>query len=168
MLKSIHGLKTKKLVHRDFKNGNILLEGKKAFLTDFDLMQHSTKERGDIMGTLHYVSAEALTGEPLDYRNDLYSWTVCLAEGIGYLDINRFNGDTWRQVLGKITNEDYLPKKSDKRLRHIPQELVSPLREVLANGLSQYRDGRSLGYITEIFNDQDISYYINLANKLPD
>jgi len=172
ILRSIHGLKEKKLVHRDFKNANILLQENKAFLTDFDLMQHeyAAINKEAVMGTTPYKSIEALQGELLDYRTDLYSWTVCLAEAVGFLNPNRYDETTpviEEAVLNEIMNKEYLPKISDKRLRHLPGELIHPLKEVLANGLSPFRDMRKLDYITAIFNDPTISYYIDLANKAP-
>ena len=168
MLRSINGLKEKKIVHKDFKNRNIIIDGENAFLTDFYLMQHEnagTKSR--IVGTPIYMSTEALRNEPLDFRADLYSWAVCLAEAVGYLDLSRYDHLTTRLhppiVLKDICDEDYLPLENDKKLRHLPGELIPPITDILKNGLSPSKEERDLNLILGIFEESSISDYILLA-----
>jgi serine/threonine protein kinase len=67
------------LIHRDVKPGNVLIDGRHAYLTDFGL----TKERlasdtqltrsGEVVGTTHYLAPEQVEGRPLDGRADNYA-----------------------------------------------------------------------------------------------
>ena len=71
------------VVHRDVKPDNILLErvSGRTLVTDFGIAHHSAitdegarlTRDGHILGTLHYMSPEQVSGEPLDGRSDLYS-----------------------------------------------------------------------------------------------
>jgi serine/threonine-protein kinase len=67
------------LIHRDVKPANVLIEGRRAFLTDFGLTkrldgQHTQLTRaGDVVGTIHYVAPEQIEGNPVSARSDVYS-----------------------------------------------------------------------------------------------
>jgi CheY-like chemotaxis protein len=67
------------LVHRDVKPANVLIEGRRAFLTDFGLTKRlattntALTRAGDVVGTIHYVAPEQIEGRPVDARADLYS-----------------------------------------------------------------------------------------------
>jgi serine/threonine-protein kinase len=67
------------LIHRDVKPANVLIEGRRAFLTDFGLTKRLETENtaltraGDVVGTIHYVAPEQIEGRPVDARADLYS-----------------------------------------------------------------------------------------------
>ena len=163
MLRSIKRLREKKLVHRDFKNSNILIEGKNAFLTDFDLMQHKNAITGSrIVGTAIFMSTEVLRAEPLDFRADLYSWAVCLAEGVGYLNPMRYSDSrlSLSKVMDDICDKDYLPKEEDKRLKHLPEELIRPITYILKSGLNPNREKRDIDMILSIFKEPGISDYL--------
>ena len=75
----------KGIVHRDIKSENIMLRTDGiAQVMDFGLaklrgMSRLTKE-GSTVGTTAYMSPEALQGQDLDYRTDLYSLGVVLFE----------------------------------------------------------------------------------------
>ena len=74
-----------KIIHRDLKPANVLLaEDGTAQLTDFGVAHFGAKERvtetGTTVGTLDYLSPEALNGEEVDPRSDIWAFGVLLYE----------------------------------------------------------------------------------------
>ncbi|MCU0480748.1 MAG: protein kinase [Anaerolineae bacterium] len=74
-----------KIVHRDLKPANILIaDDGTPRLTDFGVAQLSDKSRvtrtGAVVGTLNYLSPEALNGDPIDERTDIWAFGVMLYE----------------------------------------------------------------------------------------
>jgi serine/threonine protein kinase len=66
------------LVHRDFKPGNVLLDGDRALLTDFGLSKllgSNTRltAPGRMVGTAQYLSPEQIRGEQVTPRTDVYA-----------------------------------------------------------------------------------------------
>jgi serine/threonine-protein kinase len=67
------------VIHRDVKPDNILLErgSGRAMVTDFGIAHlagaDSMTARGELIGTVHYMSPEQSMGEVVDGRSDLYS-----------------------------------------------------------------------------------------------
>src|SRR6266513_3081185 len=70
------------VVHRDIKPENILVEGSsgRAWVTDFGIARVAEAKpltaTGQVLGTVHYMSPEQITGEHVDGRSDLYSLGV--------------------------------------------------------------------------------------------
>jgi Tol biopolymer transport system component len=89
----LHGI-----VHRDLKPGNILLTSRGTKLLDFGLAKVITPEgggadvrtatgrddtaAGTIIGTLHYMAPEQVTGGPADGRTDIFAFGAVLHEMI--------------------------------------------------------------------------------------
>jgi streptogramin lyase len=86
------------IVHRDVKPHNILLEGDRAFLTDFGL----AKALGDsgvlsgasVVGTVEYMSPEQWRGEQVGPAADIYSLGCVLYESVtGVVPYARRDGE---------------------------------------------------------------------------
>ncbi len=72
-----------KIIHRDPKPANVLLaEDGTSRLTDFGAAhfgaEEGVTETGATVGTLHYLSPEALNGEAVDTRTDIWALGVML------------------------------------------------------------------------------------------
>src|SRR3954447_21517433 len=66
------------LIHRDFKPGNILLDGEHAYLTDFGLSRVLSRTTrltapGRLVGTAAYLSPEQIRGGEVTPRTDVYA-----------------------------------------------------------------------------------------------
>src|SRR5438270_1221572 len=70
------------VVHRDVKPENILLDrvSGRALVTDFGIARLAEAKpltaTGQVLGTVHYMSPEQISGEAVDGRSDLYSLGV--------------------------------------------------------------------------------------------
>jgi eukaryotic-like serine/threonine-protein kinase len=70
------------VVHRDVKAENVLLDGQtgRAMVTDFGIARVAETQpltaTGTVLGTVHYMSPEQVTGDALDGRSDLYALGV--------------------------------------------------------------------------------------------
>jgi len=67
------------LIHRDVKPGNVLLDSRRAYLSDFGLTKRITSgsaltRSGDVLGTIDFLAPEQVEGLPnLDGRTDVYA-----------------------------------------------------------------------------------------------
>ena len=70
------------VVHRDVKAENILIERStgRAVVTDFGIARLAESKQltatGQVLGTVHYMSPEQVTGDPIDGRSDVYALGV--------------------------------------------------------------------------------------------
>jgi serine/threonine-protein kinase len=75
------------LVHRDFKPGNVLLDGQRALLTDFGLSKllgstNRLTAPGRMVGTAQYLSPEQIRGEEVTPRTDVYALGCVIFESL--------------------------------------------------------------------------------------
>ena len=72
------------IVHRDVKPHNVLVEGERAFLSDFGLAKALGESTGEtsVVGTAHYMSPEQWRGEPVGPATDVYSLGCVLFESL--------------------------------------------------------------------------------------
>jgi streptogramin lyase len=87
------------IVHRDVKPHNILVDGERAYLSDFGLAK-AIDESGagsatSVVGTAHYMSPEQWRGESVGPAADVYSLGCVLYEAItGIAPFGRAEADT--------------------------------------------------------------------------
>ena len=91
------------VVHRDVKPENILLDRNsgRAMVTDFGIARVAEAApltmTGQVLGSVHYMSPEQVSGDPLDGRSDLYSLGVVAYQTLsGRLP---FEGDSASAVI---------------------------------------------------------------------
>ncbi len=120
------------ILHRDIKPANILLaEDGTPHLTDFGIarigqLPHLT-ETGSILGTLFYLSPEAVECREVNERSDIWSFGVVLYEMlVGKLP---FSGDSPFDVIWAIKNHP-LPIFENFR-SGIPPALANLIRRML-------------------------------------
>jgi serine/threonine protein kinase len=88
ILDALHAVHRKGITHRDLKPANILVTKQGVKLLDFGLAKRSgplqesddtltaaLNGKGEILGTLQYISAEQLHGKEADARSDLFSFS---------------------------------------------------------------------------------------------
>ena len=128
------------IIHRDLKPGNVLLaEDGTPRLADFGI---ASLERdnirltptGSILGSPAYMSPEALRGELLDSRTDIWSFGMILYELLA--GKRPFMGDQLTAVMISILN-DPTPDIAAE-LPHLPAGLAPLLQQMLV----KERDGR--------------------------
>jgi serine/threonine-protein kinase len=113
-LTSVHALG---LIHRDIKPGNILLSVDRALLTDFGIVRQiagGDAERpptlagtGLVIGTPQYMAPEQLTGQPVDFRADLYALGAVLYQMLTGQPPH--TDDTPYAVAARALNEPIVP-----------------------------------------------------------
>jgi serine/threonine protein kinase/DNA-binding SARP family transcriptional activator len=120
------------IIHRDLKPGNVLLDQDGTpRLTDFGVAHLAQAERltqtGMAIGTLDYLAPEALSGERVDARGDIWSLGVLLFEMLAQQ--RPFPGHTPTEVLTAILTQ---PTPDLATLRpDLPPALVSLVSRML-------------------------------------
>ncbi|MCA0374465.1 MAG: serine/threonine protein kinase [Gemmatimonadetes bacterium] len=128
------------IVHRDIKPDNILIEraGGRAIVTDFGIARAdfnpSLTQDGLVLGTVHYMSPEQASGEPLDGRSDLYALGC-----IGFLALSGqlpFDGTVPHAVLVAHAT------KEPPALRSVAPHVPPGIAAVIDRCLRKSRDAR--------------------------
>lgn len=102
------------LIHRDLKPENIRLTAHDSIkILDFGLAKtvqtDSVDDQGNIEGSLHYLSPEQLSGEPLTPQSDLFSFGIILYEV--FTNQRPFEGVHSASIMYSILHENPLPPR---------------------------------------------------------
>ena len=120
-----------KIVHRDIKPGNILLDKQgRPYLVDFGVarMEMSTMtQSGTIVGTPSYMSPEQIQGIRVDARADIFSLGVIIYEML--TGKRPFEGDHITTIVYKIMNEE--PKNIREMKRDLPEGFEQVIKKAL-------------------------------------
>ena len=126
--RALEYLHTQRLIHRDVKPQNILLdEHGQPRLLDFGLAQdlelESLTESGDISGTPHYMSPEQARGrrKQIDHRTDVYSLGAVLYELL--TRSVPFEGHSASEVIYNIRHTQ--PRRIQALNHSVPRPLVA-------------------------------------------
>ena len=103
-----------KITHRDIKPANIMVSADwRAKLTDFGVAHvasSSMTQTGSALGSPKYMSPEAVTGQPVDPRSDIFSLGVVLYEMlVRRTPFERAGDNTVFAVMHRIAGEAHAP-----------------------------------------------------------
>lgn len=166
----------KGIIHRDLKPANLMLtpDGQLKVL-DFGIAKKVTADlttieivlpedelttdfgktrRGEVMGTVVYMSPEQTRGEPLDHRTDLWSFGCVLYETL-----------TGKRPFGGVDTYDTLNviRTAEPDWQALPDDTPKPIRKLLRQCFAKGRS-RRLSSAAEIW--QTIEEYRNPAIRL--
>ena len=123
------------VVHRDIKPSNIMVSPScRIKLLDFGLALTGPETRltsaGGVVGSMHYISPEQISGESADARSDLYAVGVTLYEMItGRLPIE---GANYAQIIANHLQHN--PTPPDVANPQVPEALSTAVMKALAKG----------------------------------
>src|ERR687895_476669 len=141
---------THKLVHRDVKPQNVLIDRDgRAKVTDFGIARSMEAQgltaTGRVLGTTDYVSPEQALGHEVTEQSDIYSLGVVLYEML--TGEAPFKADTQVAVAMKHVVERATAKETQHRYATV-DEMVHDLEEVLA--IEAARTGQATGEATTV------------------
>jgi Tol biopolymer transport system component/predicted Ser/Thr protein kinase len=120
ILDALDAAHQKGIIHRDLKPANILVTKQGIKLLDFGLakqkgalaesdetLTRAMTQRGEILGTLQYMSPEQLQGKETDTRSDLFSFGCVLYEML--TGKRAFEGSSAASVIAAILDREPAP-----------------------------------------------------------
>lgn len=147
-----------RLVHRDVKPGNILMEeGTKPFLVDFGLaLREEDLGKGSGAGTPAYMSPEQANGEGhlVDGRSDIYSLGVILYELL--TGIRPHAAKSIRELFIQIIEAEPKPP------RHLDESIPAELERIVLKSLAKRASDR---YATAHEFADDLRFWLSAETE---
>lgn len=126
------------VVHRDVKAENVLLDKVtgKAMVTDFGIARVAETQpltaTGTVLGTVHYMSPEQVSGDTLDGRSDLYSLGV-----LAFLALTgRFPFERPTAAAVVVAQVNAIPPRVSEFVPSVPPALDALVTRMLAKSPS--------------------------------
>lgn len=177
---SLKYLHEKLFVHWDIKPENILVDAENNVkLIDFGLSYKAYNNKKP-MGTLKYMSPERIDGEKTDLRSDIYSYFLCLYEGLTG-EYPYIGGDLENRILNEkikdynncnILIKKFLEKGLEKEVQFRYSnfdEIIEELKDLifLKKEIIPYLDKNNRGSLTNHYilsgrNKEKCEFYFDL------
>ncbi len=146
----LHYAHQRQIIHRDIKPANVLvLKDGTAKIVDFGIARAGVSETltqtGQIIGSMHYMSPEQISGKTIDTRSDIYSLGVLLFQFLtGELPFKGNDADV-HAIFMRILSD---PAPSLKTYSdQFPPELDEIVARALAKDVGErYQTAEDLGY----------------------
>ncbi|MEK6245238.1 MAG: protein kinase [Pseudomonadota bacterium] len=152
-----------KITHRDVKPANIMVSADwRAKLTDFGVAHvasSSMTQTGSALGSPKYMSPEAVTGQPVDPRSDIFSLGVVLYEMlVRRTPFERAGDNTVFAVMHRIAGEPH------GAVTQIDPQIPAAFNAILDRALAKSPDKR---YQRAGEMASDLRNYMALAGTAP-
>lgn len=148
MLSGLHNIHSKGLVHFDVKPDNVLLSDRgEALISDFGLAKqisfNGVAEQDRIYGIMH--PPEAFVGNAFTRQFDIYQagltiHRMCVGDDVFYAEFASFKAGgvlDRHRFRHAVLNGQFPRKNADDYPEHIPQALVTTIRECVHTDLNQ-------------------------------
>jgi serine/threonine-protein kinase len=123
----------KGVVHRDVKAENVLLDREgRALLTDFGIARLTEAQpltaTGTVLGSVHYMSPEQVSGDALDGRSDLYALGVLMFFAL----TGRFPFERTAASAVLVAHVNAVPPRARDVVRTVPTQIDDAIARLLA------------------------------------